>query len=217
MCWRSSRVGHVLTPVLGAGRVSARVITFRDQGMQIHVHACVKRLFRATLNGLCIRGFACRCMHLCVYQVQSWYLSLLPCIESRAWFCITRAGRSFLCVFTYQKAECASAFVCTHGKLDMYLHSSSMHCAPVSVGPYVYVHMLARVKSQACHCICARLHALKLGTHLHLSRAGHMYLHATSCSLFSASQKQGQQQKLSSRAPAAGGRARINKSSKVSL
>jgi hypothetical protein len=31
--------------------VSARVLTFQEQGMQLHVSACVKKLARATWDG----------------------------------------------------------------------------------------------------------------------------------------------------------------------
>ncbi len=51
MCWRSSRVGHDLA-VLGAERVSARVLTFQEQGMQLHVSACVKTPVSVILNCL---------------------------------------------------------------------------------------------------------------------------------------------------------------------
>jgi hypothetical protein len=74
---------------------------------------------------------------ICVY---------LACVDR--WLCIfgcwlvSKAGRVFSCVCTYQKAECTSAFFCTHGKLDMYLHSS-----------FVYWELSVALHLLACMCM----------------------------------------------------------------
>jgi hypothetical protein len=83
-------------PILGAERVSACVLTFQEQGMQLHVSAWVEKLAPATLN-----GFACSCMYLRVpsaelvssyvaqYQELSMYSHLLACF------------RGFTCIWMY--------------------------------------------------------------------------------------------------------------------
>jgi len=68
----------------------------------------------------------------------------------------------------------------------------------------VYVDMLARIKRQACICVC--LHILKLGAHLHIWRAGHLHvILGGNLALYS----HVHQQTCSSRALAAGERAMI--------
>jgi hypothetical protein len=113
-------------PVLGAGRVSARVITFREQGMQLRVCVCVcgkagSCYVECSVYEALRVGAAC----ICVYQVQSWYLRLLPCIESGACMRVACICMYLLLVCTFMHWGLDIFLHVTYQELGVYLHASS--------------------------------------------------------------------------------------------
>ena len=136
-----------------------------------HVFACV-----GTYQVLSVSVCVCTCYDLRVLACIQRWLCIFVC-----WL-VTKAGHVFSCVSHIRSLS----VVCTHQKLDtdvfslIFTHPKLSECAPACVGQYpklgVYVDIikLACIKRQAC--VCVRLHVLKLGTHLHLWRAGHVWV-----------------------------------------
>jgi hypothetical protein len=66
-------------------------------------------------------GAAC----ICVYQVQSWYLRLLPCIESGACMRVACICMYLLLVCTFMHGGLDIFLHVTYQELGVYLHASS--------------------------------------------------------------------------------------------
>jgi hypothetical protein len=131
-----------------------------------HVFACV-----GTYQELSVSVHICTCRKLGLI-CMSWPVLRADRVSFMCWL-VLNAERVFPNVFThpYVFARIGSlTCICTH------LHVMTTESAPECVGPHrklgIYVDMLARIKRQACFCAC--LHVLKLATHMHLWRAGHV-------------------------------------------
>jgi hypothetical protein len=121
-------------------------------------------------------------------------------------------------------AEGASAFVCTDGRVDMFKFALIFMHQEL----FAPLHLLAHMYMWICwHVLIARHVSARMcmpGIETrHTSALMESWAHVSacdsgkeSCTLFSVSKKQGHQQRLSSRALAAGESPRIDKSSKVS-
>ena len=113
MCW----------PALGAWRVSARVITFREQGMQLHVSVWWKSWLLLRWM-LCIWGFACSCgMYLCVPSAELVSLFVAMYWERGMYARCVCLHLPALSVYLHAlRAWQFSACVSTYQELGVYYH-----------------------------------------------------------------------------------------------
>ena len=128
MCWCSSRVVHD----------SAFVDLYWELGVYLHASSHFESRV-CNFVCVCVCGKAGSCYVecsvyealrvgaacICVYQVQSWYLRLLPCIESGACMRVACICMYLLLVCTFMHGGLDIFLHVTYQELGVYLHASS--------------------------------------------------------------------------------------------
>ncbi len=108
-----------------------------------------------------------------------WSACVSLCPEVIVHFHVLACNKGWVCIFMcLHVSEGWAWFAHIKSLTLMYFHSSShiqsSMSVPLHVLVYVNIIKLARMKRHAC--VCARLHVLKLGTHLHFWEAGHVWV-----------------------------------------
>ena len=158
--------------VSGALHVSACACIY--QRLSVYLHA----LRAGHVSAARVNSWACICMcwhissaeRVCMRLHVLWSACVSLCPEVIVHFHVLACNKGWVCIFMcLHVSEGWAWFAHIKSLTLMYFHSSShiqsSMSVPLHVLVYVNIIKLARMKRHAC--VCARLHVLKLGTHLH--------------------------------------------------